>query len=142
MADPIEILFTDGNTGDSVCLYARWGIYSGEDALFLALKDHKDRWDEMDVLAHSTMRHIYDLINDGDDLNYGISALPGRCSEQIHVDFKAQIIRRVTVDYSEDITNQSTVHNAWTFQEFYDTHLRVSGEGVAILHSRYKDLFE
>ncbi len=124
MADAIEILFIDGTTGDSVCLYARWGFSAGEDALFLALKDHKDRWDEMDILAHSTMRHLYDLINDGDDLNYGISSFPGRCTEQVHVDFKAEIIRKVTADYSQDISHQTKVLKAWTFKEFFDQHLQ------------------
>jgi hypothetical protein len=141
MSEPIEIVFMDGRTGDSVCLYARWGIYSGEDALFLALKDHKDRWDDMGVLAHSTMRHLYDLIDDGDDTNYSLSSTPGASTDQIHVDFKAGVIRQVTVDYSDEICNQTTVHNAWTFQEFYDLHLQKSGDKLAILHSRYHDLF-
>lgn len=128
MSDALEILFTDGDTGDSVCLYARWGIYSGEDALFLALTDHKDRWNEMDILAHSTMRHIYDLVNDGDNLNYGLSAHSGRCTEQLHVDVKSHVIRTVTVDYSKDISEQTTVHRLWTFQEFYENHLHVGRE--------------
>jgi hypothetical protein len=66
------------------------------------------------------MWYLYNLVNDGEDLNYGISSIPGRCTEHIYVNFKSSIIRKVTVAYSKDISNQTKVLKAWTFKESFD----------------------
>ncbi len=50
------------------------------------------------------------------------------------------MVRQVTVDCSKEIQEQTVGHHIWTFQEFYDTHLRVSGEQASILCSRNKEI--
>jgi hypothetical protein len=138
MSDPIEIFFTDGNTGESVCLFARWGFFAGEDALFLAMMHHKERWDDLSLIAHATMRNLFELAGDEDETSLGISSTPGRSTEQIHVDFKCKMIRKVSMDYSKEIPEQTTVQQLWTFQEFYDPHRNAAVGQTGNLQSRYK----
>jgi hypothetical protein len=121
MSDPVELWFTDGDTGSSVCLFSRMGFVSTEDALFLAMMDSDPL--HMDEFIVWTLKKFFVLTGDDDPDNYGISSMPGRCTEQYHIDFKQKLIKRVTMDYQEpDPSMQMTIRKLWTFEDFYQSH--------------------
>jgi hypothetical protein len=121
MSDPVEILFVDGNIGSSVCLYSRMDFLSAEDALFLAMIDGD--LNQPDEFIVWTLKKLVDLTGDDEPNNYGISSLPGRSTEQYHLDFKQKLIKRVTMDYQEpDLSKQMAIRKLWTFEDFYQSH--------------------
>jgi hypothetical protein len=121
MSDSVEILFTDCNNGSSVCLYSRMGFVSTEDALFLAMMD--GNLEDADEFIVWTLKKLWDLTGDNDPKNYGLSSLPGRSTEQYHIEFKQKLIKRVTMDFQEpDHSKQMTIRNLWTFEDFYQSH--------------------
>jgi hypothetical protein len=120
MSDPVELWFTDGNTGSSVCLYSRMGFVSAEDALFLAMMDGDLL--KMDEFIVWTIQKLFDITGDDDPDNYGISSVPGRSTEQYHIDFKQKFIKRVSMDYSADLSQKVSIRKLWTFEDFYQSH--------------------
>ncbi len=121
MSDPVEILFTNGDTGESVCLYSRIGFLSAEDSLFLAMMDGDLQ--SMDEFIVWTLKKFFDLTGEDDPNSYGLSSLPGQSTEQYHLDFKQKLIKRVTIDYQEpDPSKQMTIRKLWTFEDFYQSH--------------------
>jgi len=75
MSDPVELWFTNGDTGESVCLYSRMDFLSAEDALFLAMMD--GNLEDADEFIVWTLKKLWDLTGDDDPNNYGISSLLG-----------------------------------------------------------------
>jgi hypothetical protein len=120
MSDPVELWFTDGNTGSSICLYSRMGFVSAEDALFLAMMDGD--LNQVDEFILWTIKKLWDLTGDDDPDNYGISSIPGRSTEQYHIDFKHKFIKRVTIDYSKNLFEEVTIRKIWKFEDFYQSH--------------------
>lgn len=120
MSDPVEIWFRDGESGESVCLYSRMGFVSAEDALFLAVMDGD--LTRLNEFAVWTLKKFWMLTGDDDPNNYGISSIPGRCMEQFHLDFKQKTIKKVTMDYGADPSEQMTIKKLWTFEDFYNAH--------------------
>jgi hypothetical protein len=125
MSDPVELWFTNGDTGSSVCLYSRMGFVSAEDALFLAMMDGD--LNQEDEFIVWTLKKFWFHTGDEDPENYGLSSMPGRSTEQYHIDFKQKLIKRVTMNYQEPDTNKwMTIRKFWTFEDFYNSHRSVA----------------
>ena len=101
--------------------YSRMGFVSAENSIFLAMMDGD--LNKMDEFIVWTLKKFFDLTGDDDTNNYGLSSIPGRSTEQYHIDFKQKLIKRITLNYHElDPSKQMTIRKLWTFEDFYHSH--------------------